>query len=320
MDAVLNPCWSKPSTLLLASEIPANEKAFAFALAEAVEFSANLIIFHAFDALVGASPGTSGIRYYDHASAARAKRHLLEPFAERAMKVGVRCKIVVRPGLPADQILAFLRKQKIDRIIMGAHSPGPVGKLLVGSVAETVLRTANVPVNIVGPDVREGTYRNFEVRNVLCSVNAQGFNHLVVCFASELAANYNANLILQHVIPPQESTEVLAGRSISQIEAEMLAMVPAELQGKINVHTNVAIGDPVEELLYQGRNHHANVIVLGAPGASHFAAVTHAGTVYRVVAHAHCPVLTLSPIVLGESGARVEKPRPAEVNYLSGVF
>jgi len=38
MAAVIKPGWSKPSTVLFASEIPANEKAFAFALAQATEF------------------------------------------------------------------------------------------------------------------------------------------------------------------------------------------------------------------------------------------------------------------------------------------
>ena len=37
----------------------------------------------------------------------------------------------MRPGLAADQILAFTREREIDRIVMGTHSPGPIGKLLV---------------------------------------------------------------------------------------------------------------------------------------------------------------------------------------------
>ena len=35
MAALLKPGWSKPSTILFASEIPVNLKAFAFALAQA---------------------------------------------------------------------------------------------------------------------------------------------------------------------------------------------------------------------------------------------------------------------------------------------
>ena len=35
MVAAIKPGWSKPTTILFASEIPVNEKAFGFALAEA---------------------------------------------------------------------------------------------------------------------------------------------------------------------------------------------------------------------------------------------------------------------------------------------
>src|SRR5208282_262887 len=129
MAARLKPCWSKPSTILFACEIPADGKAFAFALAQAREYQANLILFHAYDTLVVAASETSGVRYYDYAAAARNEKEHLEPLARRAREAGLQCEVVVRPGLPADEILAFTRERQIDRIVMGTHSPGPVGKL-----------------------------------------------------------------------------------------------------------------------------------------------------------------------------------------------
>ena len=319
MAAVIKPGWSKPSTILFASEIPANEKAFAFALAQAAEFGADLILFHAYDTLIVAASETSGIRYYDYAAAARTEMQHLQPLAQRVKDAGLRCEIVVRPGLAADQILAFLHERVIDRIIMGTHSPGPIGKLLVGSVAEAVLRTSKIPVCIVGPDVVDGAYRKFATRNILCAVSLQVASYTVARFAAELAAQHNARLILQHVIKPQERAEVLAGRSIDQIESSLFALVPPELRGKIAVQTIVVPGDPTEELLYQARAQLADLIVLGAQGASAFAAITRHGVVYKVLAHAHCPVITLSPVVLAECGARAERPHPVEV-YMAGVF
>ena len=319
MAAVVKPGWSKPSNILFAAEIPANEKAFAFALAQATEFSANLILFHAYDTLVVAASETSGVRYYDYAAAARTEVQHLEPLAERVRDAGVPCEVVVRPGLAADQILSFLREREIDRIVMGTHSPGPIGKLLVGSVAEAVLRTSRVPVYIVGPDVVDGGYRNFATRTILCAVSLQEASYLVATFAADLAVQHNARLILQHVIHPQERAEVLAGRSIDQIETDLLALVPPELQSKIAVQTIVVPGDPTEELLYQARAQQADIIVLGAQGASAFAAITRHGVVYKVLAHAHCPVITLSPAVLAACGAKGEKHQKADV-YMAGVF
>ena len=319
MAALSKPGWSKPSTILFASEIPANEKAFAFALAQAVEFGADLILFHAYDTLVVAASETSGIRYYDYASAARAEMDELAPLAQRVRDAGVGCEIIVRPGLPADQILSFLREREIDRVVMGTHSPGPIGKLLVGSVAEAVLRSAKVPVYIVGPEVVDGTYRNFATKTILCAVSMQEASHVVAGFAAELALEHSARLILQHVIRPQERAEVLAGRSIDEVEADLRALVPPALEGKLAVQTIVVPGDPTEELLYQGRAQQADLIVLGAQGASAFAAVTRHGVVYKVLAHAHCPVITLSPVVLAECGVRREKVHSTEA-YMAGVF
>ena len=319
MAPTVKPGWSKPSNILFASEIPANEKAFAFALAQAAEFSANLILFHAYDTLVVAASETSGVRYYDYAAAARTEVQHLEPLAQRVRAAGVQCEVVVRPGLAADQILAFLRERDIDRIVMGTHSPGPIGKLLVGSVAEAVLRTARVPVFIVGPEVVDGGYRNFATRTILCAVSMQEASYLVATFAAHMAVQHNARLILQHVIRPQERAEALANRSIDQIEADLIKLIPEELQSKIAVQTIVVPGDPTEELLYQGRAQQADLIVLGAQGASAFAAVTRHGVVYKVLAHSQCPVITLSPAVLAACGANGEKHHPADV-YMAGVF
>jgi len=321
MAAVIQTGWSKPSTILFASEIPANEKAFAFALAQASEFGADLILFHAYGTSVAAASETSGIRYYDYAAAARAKIKSLEPLARQARQAGIRCEIVVRPGLPAAQILAFLHERSVDRVVMGTHSPGPIGKLLVGSVAEAVLRSASVPVYIVGPETVEGNYRNLATRTILCALSLHETSYVVAAFAAELAHQHNARLILQHVIRPQDRAELLAGRSTDEIEADLFDMVPSELQGNIMVQTIVVPGDPTEELLYQGRTQLADLIVLGAQGASAFAAITRHGVVYKLLAHAHCPVITLSPSVLSSCGFKAEAHRhhSAEM-YMAGVF
>jgi nucleotide-binding universal stress UspA family protein len=319
MAAAMKPGWSKPSTILFASEIPANEKAFGFALAQARESGAQLILFHAYDTMVVAASETSGIRYYDYAAAARAEIQHLEPLAQKVREAGVPCEVVVRPGLAADQILGFLREREVDRIVMGTHSPGPIGKILVGSVAEAVLRTAKTPVYIVGPDVVGGAYRNYATQTILCAISLLETSCVVAAFAAELAVQHSARLVLQHVIRAQERAEVLAGRSVEDIKHDMLSLIPRELREKIAVEAIVVPGDPTEELLYQGRAQQADLIVLGAHGASAFAAIARQGVVYKVLAHSHCPVITLSPVVLADCGVKLDKEHAAEV-FLAGVF
>jgi len=318
MAAVLKPGWSKPSTILFASEIPANQKAFAFALAQAQEFGSDLILFHAYDTLVVAASEASGTRSYDYAAAARIEKQHLEPLAERAREAGLHCEVVVRPGLPADEILAYTREREIDRIVMGTHSPGPISKLLVGSVAEAVLRTASSPAYIIGPDVVDGRYRNFATRTILCAVSLQETSTVVAAFAAELAAQHGARLILQHVIAPRNARSFSpAVHSMNWKRACLRWFLPSCGPGRGSDHRGSR--DPTEELLYQSQTQQADLIVVGAQGASAFAAITRHGVVYKTVAHTHCPVITLSPVVLAPCASNAEKLQPAEA-YLAGVF
>jgi nucleotide-binding universal stress UspA family protein len=189
MAAVIRPGWSKPRTILLASEIPANKKVFALALAQAVKFGAELILFHAYDTLGASASETSRTRSFDYASAARFEMQHLEPQAQEVREAGVPCEIVVRPGLAADQILTFLSEREVDRIVMGTRSPGPVGKLLFGSVAEAVLRTAKVPVCVVGPNAVGGARHNFAPRTILCAVSFLGSRYLLLVRFFQLTAS-----------------------------------------------------------------------------------------------------------------------------------
>jgi nucleotide-binding universal stress UspA family protein len=129
-----------------------------------------------------------------------------------------------------------------------------------------------------------------------------------------------SSLILQQVIPFQERATFIGYLTIHQIQAELPTLIPAKLRRKVRIQTRVVLGDPTEELLYQGRAQQANLIVLGAHGASQFAAITRAGTVYKVLAFANCPVITLSPILLAECGAPAERLQPTEVNVMAGVI
>lgn len=309
MATVLKAGWSKPSTILFASEFPANERVFASALGQAAETGAKLIILH----VDCGQPHSSYPADYQHAF-----RSHFDSLLERAQIRGVVCTMVSRAGRPETEIFKFLREHHIDRVVIGAHTPGPVGKVLIGSVAESLIRNANIPVNIIGP-YAETPHRNPGARTILCSLNCHPSSAMVGCFAAELAARHNANLVLQQVIPPQEACELLGERTLDELDAELHNLIPARLQSKIHARTRVVYGDPTEELLYQGRVLRASLIVMGAQGASHFAAVSRAGVVYKVLAYSRCPVLTLSPVVLAGSGIGPRVTHVPEVNYLAGV-
>jgi nucleotide-binding universal stress UspA family protein len=47
---------------------------------------------------------------------------------------------------PHDEIIRYANDEDIDLIVMGTHGRGGLARLLMGSVAEKVVRTARCPV------------------------------------------------------------------------------------------------------------------------------------------------------------------------------
>jgi nucleotide-binding universal stress UspA family protein len=58
---------------------------------------------------------------------------------------------VVRFGEPAQEIADFVEEEDIDLVIMATHGRSGLGRLILGSVAEKVLRSLRVPVLMVRP-------------------------------------------------------------------------------------------------------------------------------------------------------------------------
>lgn len=74
-----------------------------------------------------------------------AEQYLAAIAAELRAK-GVRVKALVRVGQAVPEILAGAREAEADLIAMTTHGRGGLGRLLFGSVAEAVLRRAEMPV------------------------------------------------------------------------------------------------------------------------------------------------------------------------------
>ena len=76
---------------------------------------------------------------------ANAEKYLASVAAELRDQ-GVRVTIQVRSGEAVTEILAGAREVEADLIAMTTHGRGGLGRLLFGSIAEAVLRQAEIPV------------------------------------------------------------------------------------------------------------------------------------------------------------------------------
>ena len=72
----------------------------------------------------------------------------LAPACDALSAAGMRCMPVTRFGNPADEILALADEGNHELIVLGRRGQS-VGKMLLGSVSETVVKNARVPVMVV---------------------------------------------------------------------------------------------------------------------------------------------------------------------------
>jgi nucleotide-binding universal stress UspA family protein len=73
-------------------------------------------------------------------------RASLRPVADGLVARGVKARVAVRRGSPVAEIVAETKESGADLIAMTTHGRSGLGRLLFGSVAEAVLRQAEVPV------------------------------------------------------------------------------------------------------------------------------------------------------------------------------
>jgi nucleotide-binding universal stress UspA family protein len=85
----------------------------------------------------------------------RSVRAELERSARRARAAGRTVTLKSRIGVVHREILREAEDSRVDLVVMGTHGRTGLGHVLIGSVAEKVLRRAPCPVLTVGPHRRE---------------------------------------------------------------------------------------------------------------------------------------------------------------------
>ena len=137
-------------TLLLATDLSdasasATEEAFDLA----GRLGARLLVVSVID------PGSlklAGGRFRARIDQVRERRErLAQVLVERGREEGLAVSFLVWTGDPGDMIVEAAEAEHADMVLVGSHGRGPVGRLLLGSVSEHVVRNAPCPVLVVRP-------------------------------------------------------------------------------------------------------------------------------------------------------------------------
>ncbi|WP_435067235.1 universal stress protein [Haloplanus sp. C73] len=81
-------------------------------------------------------------------SAEEQTENVLEQARERAKEAGVDIETETVVGMPSRAIVEWAENNDIDNIIIGSHGRQGVTRVLLGSVAESVVRRSPVPVTV----------------------------------------------------------------------------------------------------------------------------------------------------------------------------
>ena len=286
---------------------PTSEAALPYAAAICRRFGATLHAAHVIsDASLlmmtgGVDYVTMGTIYDDAQNEAKGK---LEHLADRFE--GVPHRSHVCHGQVWKALARILEENEIDLIVVGTHGRTGLGKLLLGSVAEDILRHAPCPVLTVGPKVsgrarlpeypadgRDLAPAELELLHILLATNLVRQAEPAVRAAVAMAGEFESRLTLLHVI--EDYTEL--GTRTSQIEEGLRylkAMVPKDAPLQYVPETLIEFGSAWDGILKVADERESDLIVLGARTAREVG-TTHLpwSTAHHVIAHASCPVLTV---------------------------
>jgi nucleotide-binding universal stress UspA family protein len=135
-------------TILFPSDFSSKaDEAFDFAAAMAQQNGAKLLVVHVEEPPLVYGDGTFyyGIPDPDE-GALQEMLGKLQP-----QQAGIPCEHFLLKGSPAGAIVDFAKEKGVDLIVMSSHGRTGLGRLLMGSVAELVVRRAECPVLIVKP-------------------------------------------------------------------------------------------------------------------------------------------------------------------------
>jgi nucleotide-binding universal stress UspA family protein len=121
---------------------------------EALEYAlerfedAEIVVLYVMDPVDNATAwGPSGADGWISASEERAET-TLEAAASAAAEAGRTVRTESILGRPSNTIVQYADEHDIDHIVVGSHGRGGLSRILLGSVAETVVRRAPVPVTV----------------------------------------------------------------------------------------------------------------------------------------------------------------------------
>jgi len=275
-------------------------RAYRHARSVAQHYRAHLVVLHIvelwrYPSLSFVPAGTA----YDETCQAlceKGKQELQELVKSNTIAEGSLPELVVEQGNAADSILTFATKLGTDAIVMGTHGRRGYDRMMLGSVAERVMRNAPCPVLVVNkpPDdlstASTEAGQEHRLHRILFCTDFSENSEQALNYAISATTEYDAELSLLHVLEEKSAkTDEVIAAATQQLER----LIPAEVRKRLNTRFAVRVGKPYEQIIQFAKEAHPDIVAMGVRGRGSLDLAVFGSTTYRVIQLGPCPVLAV---------------------------
>jgi nucleotide-binding universal stress UspA family protein len=206
----------------------------------------------------------------------------------------------VRQGVPAESIRTYAADHGVDLVVMGTHGRTGLRRYIIGSVAEEVVRTSEVPVLTVRKRAEEPA--STEISRVLVPTDGSDQSMAAVEHAIDVAATYDATVHALYVVDQRALASYYdAGPMIGDLIDNLTAVgenATESVRERANerdvpVETNVVQGIPAATIDDYVDEKAIDLVVMGTHGRTGVERYLLGSVTDRVVRTSKVPVLTV---------------------------
>lgn len=210
--------------------------------------------------------------------------------------------VVDRDFAAAPAIVDYADEHEVDLIVMGTHGRRGVSRLLLGSVAEEVVRHAPCPVLTVRAR-KDRQPETRAVQSIVVPVDFSQHSRIALTCAHEWAVLYNARIDVVHVIEDDLHPDFYFTHTPTiydaQPEIEDQARIHLEQLNRevgsraVEAHFHILSGRAAGQIVDFAEDSGADLIVMSTHGLTGMNRFLIGSVAEKVVRHAGCPVLTV---------------------------
>ncbi|MGR3175905.1 MAG: universal stress protein [Candidatus Scalindua sp.] len=208
---------------------------------------------------------------------------------------------IVKFGKPFLEIIQVAKEKKVDLLAIGTHGRAGMDRIILGSVAERIVRKARCPVMII----RGRKYVGF--KRIIVPVDLSDCSRIALEYAVATARAHKSKLTILHVyegsyVEPYikaANSEEEADGIIKEIELvnetkydEFLKTV--DLSG-VEYEKLLKKGIPEFDIVEIAKEQQANLIVMGTHGRSGIRHILIGSTAEEVIRTVHCDTIIVKP-------------------------